>query len=247
MREQVERRLRALARRAGLTAVPTPVLVAAMLLLSVVVVAALLRWWPNPAEAGSVVVEHGAAATASSSRVASRAVAAASGCATDAASSDVCVDVVGAVRRPGMFTLPEGSRVAAAVDAAGGLSRDAARSAINLAAKLQDGEQVVVATEAQVKAGGAGAVSGANATGGLGASPAGVGAGSATGTGTPVDLNSADATQLDALPGIGPSTAAKIVADRQANGPFKSVEDLGRVPGIGPKKLDQLKPLICVR
>jgi competence protein ComEA len=61
-----------------------------------------------------------------------------------------------------------------------------------------------------------------------------------------VNINTADAAALDALPGVGPSTAAKIVADREANGPFASPEDLGRVPGIGPKKLEQLKPAICV-
>jgi competence protein ComEA len=72
-------------------------------------------------------------------------------------------------------------------------------------------------------------------------------AGAGAAPGAVVDLNTADATQLDALPGIGPATAAKIVADRQANGPFRTADDLGRVSGIGPKKLDQLKPLICVR
>jgi len=252
MREQFEQRLRALARRAGLTAVPTPVLVAAMALLSVAVVAALLRWWPNPADADSVVVSHATPRVASGgSPVGSRAGMSAppSGAASAvvATSSGVCVDVVGAVRRPAVFRLPADSRVEAAVDAAGGMTSDAARSAINLAAKLQDGEQVVVPTKAEAKAGRLGGTVTAGAAGG-GAAVTGAGASGAGATpGSPVDLNTADATQLDALPGVGPATAAKIVADRQANGPFKTADDLGRVPGIGPKKLDQLKPLICVR
>ena len=245
MREQLEQRLRALARRAGLTAVPTPVLVAAMALLSVAVVAALLRWWPRPAEAGPVVVEHAGVTrvAGASARSAADGAGSASDSETAGPTSSVCVDVVGAVRRPGVFTLPEGSRVEAAVDAAGGLTSAAARAAINLAAKLQDGEQIVVPTDDEVKAGGA-AGPGSGAAGG--AASAGGAAGAAA-SGAKIDLNSADATQLDALPGVGPSTAAKIVADRQANGRFKTVDDLGRVPGIGPKKLDQLKPLVCVR
>ena len=257
MREQFEQRLRALARRAGLTAVPTPVLVAAMVLVSVAVVAALLRWWPNPADADSVVVSHATVRVASgSSRVASRASRSASASegesaaesAAQATSSGVCVDVVGAVRQPGVFRLPADSRVEAAVDAAGGMTSDAARFAINLAAKLQDGEQVVVPTKAEAKAGGLGGTVAAGVAGGGAGTAAGAGGSrSAVAPGSPIDLNTADATQLDALPGVGPATAAKIVADRQANGPFKTAEDLGRVPGIGPKKLDQLKPLICVR
>jgi competence protein ComEA len=88
-------------------------------------------------------------------------------------------------------------------------------------------------------------VRGAPGAGPAGA-PSGGGAAVAPG-GAPIDLNTADATQLDTLPGVGPSTAAKIVADREANGPFASVDDLGRVSGIGPKKLDSLRDLVCVR
>ncbi len=62
-----------------------------------------------------------------------------------------------------------------------------------------------------------------------------------------VDINTADVTQLDTLPGVGPSTAAKIVAEREANGPFTGVEDLARVSGIGPKRIEQLKDLVRVR
>jgi len=109
---------------------------------------------------------------------------------------------------------------------------------VNLAAKLEDGQQIVVPTKEEARAGGGSAVAASAASGG--------GTGAAAPLGAKVDLNTADATQLDALPGIGPSTATKIVADRAANGRFKSVDDLGRVPGIGPKKLDQLRPLVRV-
>jgi len=146
----------------------------------------------------------------------------------------VCVHVVGAVHHPGLYRLPGGSRVADALDAAGGATAQAAQEAVNLARVLADGEQVAIPTRDQVKRG---AAVGAVATGD---------GGGAAGEGECVDINTADAAALDKLPGIGPSTAAKIVADRTANGPFASPDDLGRVPGIGPKKLAQLKPVIRV-
>jgi competence protein ComEA len=130
------------------------------------------------------------------------------------------VDVAGAVRRPGLYTLAPGTRVDDALAAAGGATPRADVTAVNLAAPLADGEQVVVP------------VRGAAGT-------AGGGAGSAI-----VDLNSATAEQLDALPGIGPSTAAKIVAYRQQHGAFHSLAELDAVSGIGPSKLAELKGLV---
>jgi competence protein ComEA len=130
------------------------------------------------------------------------------------------VDVAGAVRRPGLYTLAPGTRVDDALAAAGGATPRADVTAVNLAAPLADGEQVVVPVR-----GAAGA--------------AGGGAGSAI-----VDLNSATAEQLDSLPGIGPSTAAKIVAYRQQHGAFHSLAELDAVSGIGPSKLAELKGLV---
>jgi competence protein ComEA len=151
----------------------------------------------------------------------------------------IVVHVVGAVKQPGVYELAPESRVLAAIQCAGGLTQEAAPEALNLAAKVTDGEQVAVPTRKEVESGDAGP--------GAGSAPAGTG-GSAAGAPTgKVNVNTADATQLDALPGVGPSTAAKIVADRQSNGPFASPDELGRVPGIGPKKLEQLKVLISVR
>ena len=129
-----------------------------------------------------------------------------------------------------------GSRVEDAVEAAGGLAEGAAPDALNLARPLADGEQVIVPTLEEVEqSAAAGSALGA-ASGAGGASPAS----------GKVNLNTAGADELDALPGIGPATAEKIVADRQSNGPFADVEDLKRVSGIGDKKFAQLVDLVCV-
>jgi len=130
------------------------------------------------------------------------------------------VDVAGAVRRPGLYRLASGARVDDAVAAAGGGTAHADLTAVNLAAPLSDGEQVLVPAR-----GAAGA------------------AGASAGT-TIVDLNSATAEQLDTLPGIGPSTAAKIVAYRQQHGAFHSLAELDAISGIGPAKLAELKGLV---
>jgi len=133
------------------------------------------------------------------------------------------VDVAGAVRRPGLYRVATGTRVDDAVAAAGGATVHADLTAVNLAAPLADGEQVVVPARG---------------------APGGVpGSGSRSGS-TVVDLNSATAEQLDTLPGIGPSTAAKIVAYRQEHGAFHSLAELDAVSGIGPSKLAELKGLV---
>jgi competence protein ComEA len=135
------------------------------------------------------------------------------------------VDVVGAVREPGLYHLAAGARVADAIEQAGGLSRRADRRTVNLAARVADGQQVVVAAR-----GSPGAASAAAST------PAAPGA--------PVSLSAATVEQLDTLPGIGPVTAQKIVAFRQEHGPFESVEGLDAIPGIGPARLEELKGLV---
>ena len=140
-----------------------------------------------------------------------------------AAVEELVVDVVGAVRRPGLYHLREGTRIADAVAAAGGTIAKADPAGVNLAAPLADGEQVVVP--------GSGAAAALSPP--AGASPS-----------APLDLNTATAEQLDGLPGIGPSTAAQILAYRQAHGAFHSVEELHAVPGIGPSRIAQLKGLV---
>ncbi|HEY7397917.1 MAG TPA: ComEA family DNA-binding protein [Gaiellaceae bacterium] len=147
--------------------------------------------------------------------------------ATGGVAPPIVVDVVGAVRRPGLYRLARGSRVADAVTRAGGLTRRAERAAVNLAAPLADGEQVVVA-----------------ARGAPGVSAAAAGTGGAPGPSAPISLSVATAEQLDALPGVGPVTAQKIVAYREQHGPFTSVAELDAIPGIGPARLDELKGLV---
>lgn len=146
------------------------------------------------------------------------------------------VHVAGAVASPGLYTVAEGARVQDAVDAAGGLAKDAAPDAINLARPLQDGEQVVIPTKDQV-AHGMPAVGGgegqSDATGGAATTPL-------------VNINTAGLAELDELPGVGPATAQAIIDEREANGSFASAEDIQRVSGIGEKKYEKLKDSICV-
>jgi competence protein ComEA len=137
------------------------------------------------------------------------------------------VHVVGRVRRPGLYRLREGARIADAVRRAGGARRGADLAALNLAAPLVDGVQVLVPTRA-----GTGAVSPA-ATGSAGDGSVG-----------PVSLSSATVEELDELPGIGPITAERIVDYRSEHGPFGSVDDLDAVLGIGPARLEQLRELV---
>jgi competence protein ComEA len=134
------------------------------------------------------------------------------------------VDVAGAVRRPGLVRLAKGARVADAVARAGGLTRRAARDAVNLAAPVSDGQQVLV----PVRGSPAG-----SAAGGGGAAAAGS-----------VSLSSATAEQLDTLPGIGPVTAQKIIDYRAQHGAFTSVDGLDAIPGIGPARIAELQGLV---
>jgi competence protein ComEA len=136
------------------------------------------------------------------------------------------IDVAGAVRRPGLYRLRSGSRIDDAIAAAGGPTRKAQLDAVNLAAPVADGEQVVVPGR------GAGGVAAASPPA-AGSSPS-----------APLDLNSATLEQLENLPGIGPVTAQKILDYRQQHGAFHSVDELQGVPGIGPAHMAQLKGLV---
>ena len=131
---------------------------------------------------------------------------------------DVVVHVAGAVRRPGVYRLPAGSRVTDAVRRAGGFSGGANRDGINLAARRSDGQQVVVP--------------------GRGTTPAGSGAGAQSG---PISLGSATVEQLDQIEGIGPVTAQKIIEFRDQHGGLSSVEQLDEVNGIGPSTMQALR------
>lgn len=151
----------------------------------------------------------------------------------DDVQSTFFVHVSGAVHNPGLCEVPADARVADAIDAAGGFTDAAIADSVNLARPVADGEQIRVAS-------GDGADDPATQT--ASEQPAEQGAG---GAGL-VNVNSASSTELTALPGIGQATAEKIVADRQANGPFKTVDDLKRVSGIGDKKFEALRDLVCI-
>jgi competence protein ComEA len=154
----------------------------------------------------------------------------------------VVVSVVGLVNKPGLVTLAPGARIADAVSAAGGALDGADMLGLNLARHLADGEQVVVgiSTPAGQPSALGSSVSGGPPQASSGPTPTG---GKAAG---PVDLNTATVEQLDALPGVGPVTAAAIVAWREANGKFASVDQLGEVDGIGTARLEKLRPLVRV-
>lgn len=144
------------------------------------------------------------------------------------------IHVVGAVRAPGVYRLSDEARVQDAIARAGGATPRADLQAINLAAKVADGQQVVVP-----RRGAAAGVAGA----GAGAAPGGASASAPSG---PISLNSATAEQLDTLDGVGPATAQKILEYRTTHGGFASVDDLAQIPGIGPKKLEALRKQVTV-
>ncbi len=178
----------------------------------------------------------------------------------------LAVHVAGAVERPGVYRLPTGARVEDAVYAAGGAARGGRPDVLNLAAPLEDGVRVYVPSAEEVRrqglapgeswpqgAGGGSAWTGTSGgMAGVGPGVVGVGpegsAGRAGGGGAGrVDVNRATEAELDALPGIGPALARRIVEYRRTHGPFRRVEDLLEVPGIGPAKLQALRPLIVLR
>jgi len=138
----------------------------------------------------------------------------------------VVVHVLGAVARPGLYRLPEGARIVDAVAAAGGFAAEADRSGLNLARVLADAEQIIVPVVGEVPV----AVAG----------PPGVGADGR------VNLNTADERALETLPRVGPAMAERIIAWREANGGFRSVEDLTQVSGIGDKTFEAMKALVTV-
>ena len=156
----------------------------------------------------------------------------------DSSAQPIVAYICGAVAQPGVYDLEAGARVADLLKRAGGATTKADLSAVNLAAKLSDGQQVVVpkrgAVAAVAASGSAAGSAGTGATGG----------GSATAI---VNLNTATSDELDALQGVGPATAQKIIDYRTTNGPFKTIEELKNVSGIGDAKFAALKPYVTVQ
>jgi competence protein ComEA len=147
----------------------------------------------------------------------------------------ILVNVVGAVPRPGLYEFPQGSRVRDAVNAAGGLLTDADTAAVNLAAPLEDGQQLEIPS----------------LNGEAGGTPAPAPTAGPTRAAVPtaselVNINTATLEELDKLPGIGPTTAQNIIDYRTEHGPFQRIEDLMNVPNVGPATFDRLKELITV-
>lgn len=138
-------------------------------------------------------------------------------------STTIYVHILGEVRRPGLYALRDGDRAVDAVAAAGGFTEAADAAGLNLARFVSDGEQIIVPA--------------------IGEAPAAGGAGGVPGK---VNLNTADAALLDTLPGVGPATAANIIAWREQNGRFASIEDLLDVGGIGQAKFESLRDLVTV-
>jgi competence protein ComEA len=181
----------------------------------------LLRTPPPPTEAGLPLAATTTTATGTTSTTTGP---------TSSAPAIVVVHVAGAVAQPGVYELPGGARVVAALDAAGGALPGAAAGALNLAAPLVDGDRVYVPVPGEEVPAPAAPPVAASTSG-----PAG-----------PLDLNRATAVELADLPGIGPATAQAIVDHRSANGPFASVDELEAVRGIGPAKLDAIRALVAV-
>lgn len=151
------------------------------------------------------------------------------------AASEVYVDVDGAVVTPGVYRLREGARVAQAIDAAGGLTPEADVAGLNRASKVVDGQKIYVPHVGEQQT--VGAVAGS----GPGEASAGASVASDL-----VNINTANAAELQTLSGVGPSMAQSIIDERTQNGPFTSIEDLMRVSGIGEKKFAKIKDCICI-
>lgn len=181
-----------------------------------------------PASSAAPLATPAASAAAAAAGASDASPVGATAAATAAPAGEVVVDVTGKVRRPGVVTLPSGSRVVDALRRAGGARRGVDLSGINLARVLTDGEQVVVGAPAAPAGAPAVTSPGGGAGGGL------------------VSLNTATMEQLDSLPGVGPVTAQKILAWRESNGAFSDVNELLEIDGIGEKTLSELAPLVTL-
>lgn len=143
----------------------------------------------------------------------------------------ISVHVAGAVRKPGVLRLPADRRVGEALKLAGGAIKNADLNSINLAQKLKDGEQVLVRERGAAVPTATPLAPNARSTSSVKLPP------------RPVNVNTASAAELETLPGIGPATSARII-ERRAKGAFRSLNDLDEVKGLGPKKLEKLKPFV---
>ena len=146
------------------------------------------------------------------------------------------MEALSAAVNPGMYEIDSPARIAQAIDAAGGLTEDASIDSINLASSVEDGQQIIVKSIDEISKGDVASASGngdiSNSTG--------------DSTSGKVNINTANATELQTVSGIGPAKAKKIIDYRTSNGPFKSIDDLTKISGIGEKTLESLKDSLCV-
>lgn len=156
------------------------------------------------------------------------------------------VHVGGCVSAPGVVELPASSRVSDAIAAAGGFSESAAPDALNLARLVTDGERIIVPSYEEYEASKASFDAPSNNTNQSEQTSENTPPSNTSNSGGLININTASSVELQTLNGVGPSTAEKIIADREASGPFNSIEDLMRVSGIGEKKFAALAPYICV-
>ena len=224
----------AIAPRAAVVAGSVLLVLAVVLALRAVLTSTAAGGESAPAAAGTTAAARPSAAVSTAGPRAGTATAPGG---PSAGAGSVVVHVTGAVIRPGVVTLGEGSRVNDAIGAAGGVSPDADTQQLNLARVLTDGEQIRVPRIGEVLPDPA-PQPGAAVTPGTGTAPGKPGAGSASGT---VNINTASASDLEKLPGIGPALAQRIVEYRDSHGPFASVDALTDVPGIGKAKLEALR------
>jgi competence protein ComEA len=152
-------------------------------------------------------------------------------------SAPIAVHVIGAVPRPGLYEFPEGARIQDAINAAGGLLAEANADALNLAALLEDGQQLDIPYQS-------GSEPSANSSTQLDLPSSATDTPSSTSSEELININTASLEELDSLPGIGPTTAQKILDYRDENGPFSAIEDIMNVSGIGPATFDEIKDLI---
>lgn len=212
----------------------------AVLALVALVAAGAFAWHSRPSvvafsgdasvQSGTEPTSRSAAPDAAATGANASAAAAAGGGLPGPTATGLVIDVVGRVRRPGLVTVPSGSRVADVVRAAGGFRRAGDARSVNQARVVVDGEQVVVGDGAAAAvAGNGGAQAGGSGATGAVAAP-------------PVDLNTATAEQLESLPGVGPVLAQRILEHRTSSGGFRSVDELRDVSGIGDKTFAEIAP-----
>ena len=227
MNDELKIRIESLLRRAGLSRVPKPALACMLVAALVLAGAAVVRFWPQ-----------GAASTGDDFQVALAAQEDETSESLSVQSSgEIAVDVEGAVKHPGLYMVAAGSRIGDAIEAAGGVTNKAASGQVNLAQSLEDGQQVYVPSKQEGSS---------RRSSDSGSGSAGSGGATASSAGDKININTATAEELQALPGIGEALSQRIVDYRDANGAFSQVEDITNVSGIGDAILANIKDIICV-